>query len=50
MTALMLASRAGHHDVMHSLIQAGASVDRRCGWVRTLRNLYINDIRVNISK
>jgi ankyrin repeat protein len=35
MTALMWASRAGHHHVIHSLIQAGASVDRICRWVRT---------------
>ena len=35
MTALMLASRAGHHHVVDSLIQAGASVDRKSNWVRT---------------
>ena len=40
MTALMWASRAGHYDVMDSLIQAGASVDRQLGWVRRLHNLY----------
>ena len=37
--ALMWASRAGHCDVIHSLIQAGASIDRKCRLVRTLHNL-----------
>ena len=40
MTALMLASRAGHHHVVDRLIQAGASVDRKLGTVRTLHSSY----------
>ena len=39
-TALMCASGAGHYDVMHRLIQAGASIDRKCGEVRMLHNIY----------
>jgi ankyrin repeat protein len=35
MTALMWASRAGHNAVIHRLIQAGASIDRKSGKVRT---------------
>ena len=40
MTALIFASSRGHHHVIHSLIQAGASVDRKCDMVRRLHNLY----------
>lgn len=36
MTALMCASDAEHCGVIHSLIQAGASIDRKSGEVRML--------------
>jgi ankyrin repeat protein len=35
MTALDWAAAAGHNDVIHSLIQAGAIIDRKSKWVRT---------------
>ena len=40
MTALMWASDAGHHHVIHSPIQAGASIDRKSGEVSTWHNSY----------
>ena len=40
MTALIFASSQGHLQVVHSLIQAGARVDRQCDMVRALHNLY----------
>ena len=39
MTALILASGIGHHNVMDSLIQAGASINHESA-VRTLHNSY----------
>ena len=40
MTALMWASSRGQHHVIPSLIQAGASIDRKCRWVCTWHNSY----------
>ena len=34
LTALDWAAAAGHNGVIYSLIQAGASVDRKSNWVR----------------